>query len=92
MAVAMGASLLLEDDSVVPIRIENLSPHGVMGKCDAELPAGAWLGIDLPGFGIVRACVRWSEHGEIGCHFRKAIDPERLEAARGPIRSPFAAA
>ena len=32
----MGASLLLADERIVPIRIENLSSYGVMGKCDTS--------------------------------------------------------
>jgi hypothetical protein len=49
-----------------------------MGKACADLGVDTWLGIDLPGFGIVRAQVRWSENGEVGCQFRIPIDVSEL--------------
>lgn len=78
VAVRLTASLLLSDDRELPVRIENLSPRGFMGKCAAELRADTWLGVDFAGFGIVRACVRWSEGGEVGCRFRAPVDVDRL--------------
>lgn len=78
LAVQVTGSLLLPDDREITVRIENLSPRGLMGKCSTNLPVDTWLGVDFPGFGIVRACIRWSEKGEFGCRFRAPIDVNRL--------------
>jgi hypothetical protein len=78
LAVQLAGSLLLSDDREIPVSVENVSARGFMGKCSAELHADTWLGVDFPGFGIVRACVRWSEDGELGCRFRAPIDVDRL--------------
>jgi hypothetical protein len=86
LAVQLTGSLLLSDDREIPIKVKNLSPDGFMGKCSAELSANTWLGVDFPSFGIVRACVRWSEDGEVGCRFRVPIDVDRLcEGGRGDV-------
>ena len=75
--VHIETALVLGDDRVFPIRIENLSSHGFMGKCSIELAAGSWLGIELPWHGIVRARVRWWDDGEAGFQFRTPIDLHR---------------
>lgn len=72
-AVEIGACLMLADDRVIPVTIRNLSPHGFMARCPVELARQTWLGVELPGYGIARARVRWSEDGEIGCQFRRPI-------------------
>jgi hypothetical protein len=74
--------LVLADDRVVAISVRNISPDGFMGECGTPLAQGAWLGIDMPGYGIARAVVRWSGDGEIGCKFRRKIDLARLGRAR----------
>ena len=78
MAVDLGTSLVLADDRVIPVTIHNLSATGFMAKCGRSLPANTWLGVELPGFGIVRARVRWNEEGEIGCQLRKAIELDKF--------------
>lgn len=75
--VDIAASLVLANDVVVPIRIENLSSHGFMGTGAFSLDRGIWLGVELPGHGIVRARVRWSGDGEAGFEFRAPLDIER---------------
>ena len=77
-AVEVGACLLLGDDRVISITIKNLSPHGFMAVCPLELHRQTWLGVDLPGYGIARARVRWSEAGEIGCQFRRPIAVDQV--------------
>lgn len=78
MAVDLGTSLVLADDRVVPVTIHNLSANGFMAKCGRKLPENTWLGVELPGCGIVRARVRWNDDGEIGCQLRKAIDLDQF--------------
>jgi len=74
MAVKLGTTLVLGNDRVVPVTIENLSANGFMAKCGATLVENTWVGVEVPGCGIVRARVRWNEEGELGCQFRKSID------------------
>ena len=78
-AVYFGACLVLEDERVVPVTVRNLSPEGFMASCSIALPPRTWLGIELPGYGIVRAWVRWCEADELGCQFRAPIDLDRLK-------------
>lgn len=79
--VSIPAALLLRDDRVLEITVRNLSPRGFMGQCGAPLEEGDRIGIDLPGYGIAPAVVRWSEDGEVGCQFRRPIDVDRCEQA-----------
>jgi hypothetical protein len=79
--IRLGTSFVLPDDRVVPVVIENLSAEGFMAKCRGRVSADVWLGVELPGCGIVRALVRWSEAGEVGCRFRRPIDLDRLAPA-----------
>jgi len=72
-AVAIATELLLPDDRVIDVMLRNVSESGFMGACRTAVSAGTWLGVDLPGYGIARAIVRWSEDGELGCQFRKPL-------------------
>lgn len=76
--VRIPAWLVLTDDSVVPVTVRNVSKRGLMAECGRALEPGTWLGIDLPGFGIARAVVRWCSDGELGCQFRQPFDIERF--------------
>jgi hypothetical protein len=84
IAVDLGTSLVLADDRVVPVTIHNLSSNGFMAKCRGKVPENAWLGVELPGCGILRARVRWIEDGEIGCQLRKAIDLDQFSHFGAP--------
>ena len=75
--VDIETALVLGDDRVFPIRMENISSHGFMARCTIELAAGSWLGVELPGHGIVRARVRWWDDDEAGFQFRTPIDLHR---------------
>ncbi|MGN6497760.1 MAG: PilZ domain-containing protein [Tsuneonella sp.] len=77
-AVNLSTGMLLPDDSIAPVTVRNLSDRGFMGECSAEIAEGARLGIDLPGFGIAPAIVRWRQDDEIGCQFRRPIPVERV--------------
>jgi len=84
MGVKLGTSIVLANDRVVPVTIENLSANGFMAKCAATLVENTWVGVEVPGCGIVRARVRWNEEGELGCQFRKPIDIDRLREGGDP--------
>jgi hypothetical protein len=78
-AVAIESWLILPDDRVSAITIRNLSTSGFMGEADVEIQSGTWLGVVVPGCGIARALIRWSEEGEIGGQFRRPLNLKRLE-------------
>lgn len=54
--------------------IVNISPHGLMARCDTQFEVGDRLRIVLPVAGTVVAEVRWWLGGRLGCQFDPAID------------------
>jgi len=54
--------------------VVNLSPHGLMARCDTPFQTGDRLRIVLPVAGAVVAEVRWWLGGRLGCQFDPAID------------------
>ena len=54
--------------------IVNLSPHGMMARCERELQIGDRIRITLPVVGVVASDVRWSLGGRLGAQFDPAID------------------
>jgi hypothetical protein len=54
--------------------IVNISPHGLMARCDDPLEMGDRIRVALPHAGTVVAEVRWALGGRMGCQFERAID------------------
>jgi hypothetical protein len=54
--------------------IVNISPHGLMARCDHEFAGGGRLRVMLPVVGAVPAEIRWSLGGRIGVSFDSAVD------------------
>lgn len=54
--------------------IVNISPHGLMARCDQEFDIGSRLRVTLPIVGALVAEVRWALGGRIGCQFETAVD------------------
>jgi PilZ domain-containing protein len=54
--------------------VVNISPHGLMGRCDSMVAEGERLQVQLPVIGTIAAEVRWSLGGRIGCQFDKPVD------------------
>jgi len=54
--------------------IVNVSPHGMMARCERELQVGDRIRVTFPVVGVVAADVRWSLGGRIGCQFDPLID------------------
>ncbi|ATY31651.1 PilZ domain-containing protein [Sphingomonas psychrotolerans] len=54
--------------------IVNISPHGLMARCDTPFETGDRLRIVLPVAGPVSGEIRWSLGGRLGCQFDPAID------------------
>ncbi|MGK6319658.1 PilZ domain-containing protein [Sphingomonas sp. DT-204] len=61
------------DGRSFPLLIVNISPHGLMGRCEADLAAGERLRLVLPLVGQVTTEVRWALGGRIGGIFEKPI-------------------
>jgi len=78
MSVSIEASLLLPGDAVVPIAVRNISAEGFMAETPIAVACEGWVGVSLPGCGIVPARIRWSVEGELGGQFRRPLDLERL--------------
>lgn len=62
------------DGQPLELLIVNMSPHGLMARCEAELSESQRLRLGLPGAGVLTAEIRWALGGRIGCHFATAID------------------
>ncbi len=54
--------------------VVNLSPHGLMARCEMPFVQGDRLRIMLPVVGVAVAEIRWSLGGRVGVHFDTAID------------------
>lgn len=62
---AAGASL--------PMLVVNISPNGLMARCDRPLEMGSVLSFKLPGIAPILANVRWALGGRIGVEFTATI-------------------
>ncbi len=78
--ISIPSALLLPDDREIFIHIRNMSVGGFMAVTDEELAAGTWLGVNIPGRGIVRAEVRWFEDGMLGAKFERPLTLQEVEA------------
>jgi hypothetical protein len=54
--------------------VVNISPHGLMARCDRPFEVGDRIRIVLPVVGAVVAEVRWSLGGRLGAQFEQAVD------------------
>lgn len=55
------------------VLIVNISPHGMMGRCDSCFETGERIKLQLPNVGTVAATVRWSLGGRLGAEFDTPI-------------------
>ena len=53
--------------------VVNISPGGLMARCDEPHEPGAAIRVTLPMLGQVAGRVRWSLGGRIGCQFDRPI-------------------
>ncbi|HWK36910.1 PilZ domain-containing protein [Sphingomonas sp.] len=61
------------DGRSVPLLIVNISPHGMMARCDIDLAVGESLRLPLPLVGSIAGEVRWALGGRIGAQFARPI-------------------
>ena len=59
----------------VEVNLCDLSSTGFMAECQANVPIGAYVNLEVPGLGPVRAQVRWQLGVRMGGMF---LDPIRL--------------
>ncbi|EZP52804.1 MULTISPECIES: PilZ domain-containing protein [unclassified Sphingomonas] len=83
--VHFRSSVVLADQRRLPALVVNLSPSGLMIRCDAPVAAGEWLWIRLPAIGDVRVAVRWALGGRIGCLMERPIPANRYHAVLGAM-------
>lgn len=55
--------------------VVNISPGGLMARCDETVEPGASVTFTLPGLTKLAAEVRWALGGRIGCEFAIPIAP-----------------
>lgn len=58
----------------VTLLIVNISPHGLMARCEKPFAEGDALRVTLPAVGVVVAEVRWSLGGRLGASFDTPIE------------------
>ncbi|MCW4461369.1 PilZ domain-containing protein [Sphingomonas sp. BT-65] len=58
----------------VTLLIVNISPHGLMARCETPFEEGDRLRVMLPVVGVAAAEVRWCLGGRLGVSFDIAID------------------
>ena len=61
------------DGRVLQLLVVNISPNGLMARCDAAVAENDRVRIALPGLGALGAQVRWALGGRIGCQFDRPI-------------------
>lgn len=62
------------DAKALNLLVVNISPHGLMARCETCFEPGARIRVTFPIVGVLAAEVRWSLGGRIGCQFDSAID------------------
>lgn len=59
------------------MRVRNLSATGFRADCEARLPVGSCVAIDLPGLGALAAQIEWQRGDSLGAKFLEPIETER---------------
>lgn len=63
----------LDANCLLPMLVVNLSPGGLMARCEVPLAPGDRFRVVLPAAGTRVAEVRWALGGRIGCQFDQPI-------------------
>lgn len=58
----------------LPMLVVNMSPGGLMARCEVPLGVGDRVRVVLPVAGTRVAEVRWALGGRIGCRFDQAVE------------------
>jgi hypothetical protein len=65
--------------SSVEIRMADISELGFRAACEARLPVGGPVTLDVPGVGSVDAQVEWQRGGEFGARFLAPVTLDRCD-------------
>ena len=57
-----------------PAQVVNISANGFMARTETDLAVGQTVTIRLPVIGEVKADVRWSLGGRVGCQFAHMLE------------------
>ncbi|HEY0111713.1 MAG TPA: PilZ domain-containing protein [Allosphingosinicella sp.] len=63
--------------STVTVKMIDLSSGGFRAECEARVPAGSGVSIEIEGIGAVEAQVEWQRRGEIGARFLQPVELDR---------------
>lgn len=77
-AVALTASVMLNDGTYADATLLDLSYNGCAIACDLDLQIGTLLTLQVAELGNIRAHVRWASHGKMGLFFSKVPEPINL--------------
>ena len=69
IASRLPTMLLMPDDREIHVHVRNMSPGGFMAETSAAIAEGISFGIEIPGRGIVRAQVCWTDGDAFGASF-----------------------
>lgn len=87
IAVDEAARLHPNGWSSLEVRLLDLSANGFRAHCEARVPAGSCVALELPGAGRVTAYVTWRRGDRFGAQFSEPIQVERSGwAALAPER------
>ncbi len=78
LALDESARFAPNDWSSVEIRLLECTETGFRAAADLHLRVGAWVNVELPSVGWVRACVTWRRAGEFAATFAEPIDLARI--------------
>lgn len=78
IAVDEAARLHPNDWCSLEVQVIDVSECGFRARCDARVPVGSRVTLEVPGLGPAEAQVSWRRHDEIGARF---IEPVKLGRA-----------
>lgn len=62
------------DAQPVTLLVVNISPHGLMARCELGFAEGDRIRVMLPVVGVAPAEIRWALGGRLGISFDAAVD------------------
>ena len=68
------ARLRPNDWSSLVVGMIDLSEGGFRARCEARVPVGSAVSLDIPGLGAVEALVEWQRGQQLGARFFQPID------------------
>ena len=78
LALDEAARFAPNDWSSAEIRLLECTETGFRAASDLQLRVGAWVSVELPGHGWVRASVSWRRAGEFAAVFAEPVALDRL--------------